>query len=315
MANVVVVGSQWGDEGKGKIVDWLSERADVVVRFQGGHNAGHTLVVDGKTYKLSLLPSGVVRQNKLSVIGNGVVVDPWALAEEIKRVEELGVRITRDNLRIAENATLILPLHRELDALREAAAGAGKIGTTKRGIGPAYEDKVGRRAIRVMDLADLSVLKPKIERVLAHHNPLRRGLGEPEISADELCNQVTHVADKILPYMDSVWSLLDEAKHDRKRILFEGAQGALLDIDHGTYPFVTSSNTVAAQAATGSGIGPSAISFVLGITKAYTTRVGEGPFPTELFDETGKIIAERGAEFGTVTGRARRCGWFDACLV
>ncbi|MEM8644275.1 MAG: adenylosuccinate synthase [Pseudomonadota bacterium] len=315
MANVVVVGSQWGDEGKGKIVDWLSERADVVVRFQGGHNAGHTLVVDGKTYKLSLLPSGVVRQNKLSVIGNGVVVDPWALAEEIKRVEELGVRITRDNLRIAENATLILPLHRELDALREAAAGAGKIGTTKRGIGPAYEDKVGRRAIRVMDLADLSVLKPKIERVLAHHNPLRRGLGEPEISADELCNQVTHVADKILPYIDSVWSLLDEAKHDRKRILFEGAQGALLDIDHGTYPFVTSSNTVAAQAATGSGIGPSAISFVLGITKAYTTRVGEGPFPTELFDETGKIIAERGAEFGTVTGRARRCGWFDACLV
>ena len=315
MANVVVVGSQWGDEGKGKIVDWLSERADVVVRFQGGHNAGHTLVVDGKTYKLSLLPSGVVRQNKLSVIGNGVVVDPWALAEEIARIEELGVTISRDNLRIAENATLILPLHRELDALREAAAGAGKIGTTKRGIGPAYEDKVGRRAIRVMDLADLSVLKPKIERVLAHHNPLRRGLGEPEISADELCNQVTQVADKILPYMDSVWSLLDQAKHDRKRILFEGAQGALLDIDHGTYPFVTSSNTVAAQAATGSGIGPSAISYVLGITKAYTTRVGEGPFPTELFDDTGKLIAERGAEFGTVTGRARRCGWFDACLV
>ena len=315
MANVVVVGSQWGDEGKGKIVDWLSERADVVVRFQGGHNAGHTLVVDGKTYKLSLLPSGVVRQNKLSIIGNGVVVDPWALAEEIARIEELGVTISRDNLRIAENATLILPLHRELDALREAAAGAGKIGTTKRGIGPAYEDKVGRRAIRVMDLADLSVLKPKIERVLAHHNPLRRGLGEPEISADELCNQVTQVADKILPYMDSVWSLLDQAKHDRKRILFEGAQGALLDIDHGTYPFVTSSNTVAAQAATGSGIGPSAISYVLGITKAYTTRVGEGPFPTELFDDTGKLIAERGAEFGTVTGRARRCGWFDACLV
>ena len=315
MANVVVVGSQWGDEGKGKIVDWLSERADVVVRFQGGHNAGHTLVVDGKTYKLSLLPSGVVRQNKLSVIGNGVVVDPWALAEEIKRIEELGVAITRDNLRIAENATLILPLHRELDALREAAAGAGKIGTTKRGIGPAYEDKVGRRAMRVMDLADLSVLKPKVERILAHHNPLRRGLGEPEISADELCNQITQIADKILPYMDSVWSLLDKAKHDRKRILFEGAQGALLDIDHGTYPFVTSSNTVAAQAATGSGIGPSAISYVLGITKAYTTRVGEGPFPTELQDETGRLIGERGAEFGTVTGRARRCGWFDACLV
>lgn len=315
MANVVVVGSQWGDEGKGKIVDWLSERADVVVRFQGGHNAGHTLVVDGKTYKLSLLPSGVVRQNKLSVIGNGVVVDPWALVDEIARVEELGVAITRDNLRIAENATLILPLHRELDALREAAAGAGKIGTTKRGIGPAYEDKVGRRAMRVMDLADLSVLKPKVERILAHHNPLRRGLGEPEISADELCNQITQIADKILPYMDSVWSLLDQAKRDRKRILFEGAQGALLDIDHGTYPFVTSSNTVAAQAATGSGIGPSAISYVLGITKAYTTRVGEGPFPTELHDETGRLIGERGAEFGTVTGRARRCGWFDACLV
>jgi adenylosuccinate synthase len=315
VANVVVVGSQWGDEGKGKIVDWLSERADVVVRFQGGHNAGHTLVVDGKTYKLSLLPSGVVRQNKLSVIGNGVVVDPWALVEEIARVEALGVTISRDNLRIAENATLILPLHRELDALREAAAGAGKIGTTKRGIGPAYEDKVGRRAIRVMDLADLSVLKPKVERILAHHNPLRRGLGEPEISADELCNQITQIADKILPYMDTVWALLDQAKHDRKRILFEGAQGVLLDIDHGTYPFVTSSNTVAAQAATGSGIGPNAISFVLGITKAYTTRVGEGPFPTELFDETGRLIGERGAEFGTVTGRARRCGWFDACLV
>jgi len=315
VANVVVVGSQWGDEGKGKIVDWLSERADVVVRFQGGHNAGHTLVVDGQTYKLSLLPSGVVRQNKLSVIGNGVVVDPWALVDEITRIEELGVSITRDNLRIAENATLILPLHRELDALREAAAGAGKIGTTKRGIGPAYEDKVGRRAIRVMDLADLSALKPKIDRILAHHNPLRRGLGEPEISADELCNQVTQVADKILPYMDSVWSLLDQAKRDRKRILFEGAQGALLDIDHGTYPFVTSSNTVAAQAATGTGIGPKAISYVLGITKAYTTRVGEGPFPTELHDETGRLIGERGAEFGTVTGRARRCGWFDACLV
>ena len=291
MANVVVVGSQWGDEGKGKIVDWLSERADVVVRFQGGHNAGHTLVVDGQTYKLSLLPSGVVRQNKLSVIGNGVVVDPWALADEITRIEELGVSITRDNLRIAENATLILPLHRELDALREAAAGAGKIGTTKRGIGPAYEDKVGRRAIRVMDLADLSALKPKIDRILAHHNPLRRGLGEPEISADELCNQVTQVADKILPYMDSVWSLLDQAKCDRKRILFEGAQGALLDIDHGTYPFVTSSNTVAAQAATGTGIGPKAISYVLGITKAYTTRVGSGPFPTELFDDVGEGIA------------------------
>ncbi|WP_372929792.1 adenylosuccinate synthase [Methyloceanibacter sp.] len=315
MANVVVVGSQWGDEGKGKIVDWLSERADVVVRFQGGHNAGHTLVVDGTTYKLSLLPSGVVRKNKLAVIGNGVVVDPWALADEIDRNQVLGVTIGCDNLRIAENATLILPLHRELDALREAAAGAGKIGTTKRGIGPAYEDKVGRRAVRVMDLADLPSLKPKIERILAHHNPLRRGLGEPEISADELCSQLTQIAPKILPYVDRVWTLLDHARRDGKRILFEGAQGALLDIDHGTYPFVTSSNTVAAQAATGAGVGPGAINYVLGITKAYTTRVGEGPFPTELMDETGKLIGERGAEFGTVTGRARRCGWFDACLV
>jgi adenylosuccinate synthase len=306
VANVVVVGSQWGDEGKGKIVDWLSERADVVVRFQGGHNAGHTLVVDGTTYKLSLLPSGVVRKNKLAVIGNGVVVDPWALADEIDRIQVLGVTIGCDNLRIAENATLILPLHRELDALREAAAGAGKIGTTKRGIGPAYEDKVGRRAVRVMDLADLPSLKPKIERILAHHNPLRRGLGEPEISADELCSQLTQIAPKILPYVDRVWTLLDHARRDGKRILFEGAQGALLDIDHGTYPFVTSSNTVAAQAATGAGVGPGAINYVLGITKAYTTRVGEGP---------GKLIGERGAEFGTVTGRARRCGWFDACLV
>jgi adenylosuccinate synthase len=285
------------------------------VRFQGGHNAGHTLVVDGTTYKLSLLPSGVVRKNKLAVIGNGVVVDPWALADEIDRIEVLGVTIGCDNLRIAENATLILPLHRELDALREAAAGAGKIGTTKRGIGPAYEDKVGRRAVRVMDLADLPSLKPKIERILAHHNPLRRGLGEPEISADELCSQLTQIAPKILPYVDRVWTLLDHARRDGKRILFEGAQGALLDIDHGTYPFVTSSNTVAAQAATGAGVGPGAINYVLGITKAYTTRVGEGPFPTELMDETGKLIGERGAEFGTVTGRARRCGWFDACLV
>ena len=315
MANVVVVGSQWGDEGKGKIVDWLSERADVVVRFQGGHNAGHTLVVDGTTYKLSLLPSGVVRKNKLAVIGNGVVVDPWALAEEIARIEALGVAISRDNLRIAENATLILPLHRELDALREASAGKGKIGTTKRGIGPAYEDKVGRRAVRVMDLADLPSLKPKIERILAHHNPLRRGLGEPEISADQLCGELTAIAPKVLPYVDTVWSLLDAERRAGKRILFEGAQGALLDIDHGTYPFVTSSNTVAAQAATGSGVGPGALNYVLGITKAYTTRVGEGPFPTELTDDVGKLIGERGAEFGTVTGRARRCGWFDACLV
>jgi adenylosuccinate synthase len=315
VANVVVVGSQWGDEGKGKIVDWLSERADVVVRFQGGHNAGHTLVVDGTTYKLSLLPSGVVRKGKLAVIGNGVVVDPWALADEIARIEALGVAISRENLRIAENATLILPLHRELDALREAAAGAGKIGTTKRGIGPAYEDKVGRRAVRVMDLADLQSLKPKIERILAHHNPLRRGLGEPEISADLLCGELTAIAPKVLPYVDTVWSLLDAKRRAGKRILFEGAQGALLDIDHGTYPFVTSSNTVAAQAATGAGVGPGALNYVLGITKAYTTRVGEGPFPTELTDEIGKLIGERGAEFGTVTGRARRCGWFDACLV
>jgi adenylosuccinate synthase len=315
VANVVVVGSQWGDEGKGKIVDWLSERADVVVRFQGGHNAGHTLVVDGTTYKLSLLPSGVVRKGKLAVIGNGVVVDPWALADEIARIEALGVAISRENLRIAENATLILPLHRELDALREAAAGAGKIGTTKRGIGPAYEDKVGRRAVRVMDLADLQSLKPKIERILAHHNPLRRGLGEPEISADQLCGELTAIAPKVLPYVDTVWSLLDAKRRAGKRILFEGAQGALLDIDHGTYPFVTSSNTVAAQAATGAGVGPGALNYVLGITKAYTTRVGEGPFPTELTDEIGKLIGERGAEFGTVTGRARRCGWFDACLV
>jgi adenylosuccinate synthase len=315
VANVVVVGSQWGDEGKGKIVDWLSERADIVVRFQGGHNAGHTLVIDGTTYKLSLLPSGVVRQGKLSVIGNGVVVDPWALAEEIERIEKLGVSISRDNLRVADNATLILPLHRELDALREAAAGDGRIGTTKRGIGPAYEDKVGRRAIRVLDLQDLQSLKPKIERVLAHHNPLRRGLGEPEISTDVLCGELTAIASKVLPFVDTVWALLDRERRAGKRILFEGAQGALLDIDHGTYPFVTSSNTVAAQAATGSGIGPGAINYVLGITKAYTTRVGEGPFPTELKDATGKLIGERGVEFGTVTGRPRRCGWFDACLV
>ena len=295
MANVVVVGSQWGDEGKGKIVDWLSERADIVVRFQGGHNAGHTLVVDGVTYKLSLLPSGVVRKGKLSVIGNGVVLDPWALADEIARMDALGVSISHENLRVAENATLILPLHRELDAFREAEAGDGKIGTTKRGIGPAYEDKVGRRAIRVMDLQDLPSLKPKIERVLAHHNPLRRGLGQTEIGADELCAQLREIAPKVLPFVDTVW--------------------ALLDIDHGTYPFVTSSNTVAAQAATGSGVGPGAIGYVLGITKAYTTRVGEGPFPTELKDETGRLLGERGQEFGTVTGRPRRCGWFDACLV
>jgi adenylosuccinate synthase len=315
LANVVVVGSQWGDEGKGKIVDWLSERADIVVRFQGGHNAGHTLVVEGTTYKLSLLPSGVVRKGKLSVIGNGVVIDPWALAEEITKIGAQGVRIGPDNLRVAENATLILPLHRQLDALREAQAGAGRIGTTKRGIGPAYEDKVGRRAIRVMDLQDLASLKSKIERILAHHNPLRRGLGVEEISADDLCRQLTEIAHTILPYVDTVWALLDAERRAGKRILFEGAQGVLLDIDHGTYPFVTSSNTVAAQAATGSGLGPGSINYVLGITKAYTTRVGEGPFPTELKDDTGRLLGERGQEFGTVTGRPRRCGWFDACLV
>jgi adenylosuccinate synthase len=315
MANVVVVGSQWGDEGKGKIVDWLSERADVVVRFQGGHNAGHTLVIGGIIYKLSLLPSGVVRPGKLSVIGNGVVIDPWALADEIARLESQGVAISPDTLRIAENATLILPLHRELDALREAAAGAGQIGTTKRGIGPAYEDKVGRRAIRVMDLQNTGSLKAKIERLLTHHNALRRGLGEPEVSGEELHRQLSEIAPKVLPYMDTVWALLDDLRRKGRRILFEGAQGTLLDIDHGTYPFVTSSNTVAAQAATGSGIGPSALNYVLGITKAYTTRVGAGPFPTELTDETGRLLGERGREFGTVTGRARRCGWFDAALV
>lgn len=315
MANVVVVGSQWGDEGKGKIVDWLSERADVVVRFQGGHNAGHTLVIDGISYKLSLLPSGVVRKGKLGVIGNGVVMDPHALVAEIERLKEQGVEVGRDNLRIAENVSLILSLHRELDALRENAAAAGKIGTTRRGIGPAYEDKVGRRAIRLMDLADLSTLRAKIDRMLTHHNALRRGLGEPELAADALYDELASVADRVLPFMDSVWRLLDDFRRSGKRILFEGAQGALLDIDHGTYPFVTSSNTGAGQAATGSGIGPGALDYVLGITKAYTTRVGEGPFPTELDDEVGRFLGERGHEFGTVTGRQRRCGWFDAALV
>ncbi len=315
MTNVVVIGTQWGDEGKGKIVDWLSERADVVVRFQGGANAGHTLVIDGVTYKLSLLPSGIVRPGKLAVIGNGVVIDPWSLAEEIEQLSAKGVHISRDNLRIAENATLILPLHRELDGLREQAAGKGKIGTTGRGIGPAYEDKVGRRAIRVYDLSNPDTLPAKIERLLAHHNPLRRGLGVPEIDGRELFEELMAVAPKILPYMDSTWALLDAQKRAGKRILFEGAQGTFLDIDHGTYPFVTSSNTVASQAATGSGVGPGTLEYVLGIAKAYTTRVGSGPFPTELHDETGRRIGERGREFGTVTGRARRCGWFDAVLV
>jgi adenylosuccinate synthase len=315
MANVVVVGAQWGDEGKGKIVDWLSEQADVVVRFQGGHNAGHTLVIGGTVYKLSLLPSGVVRPGKLSVIGNGVVLDPHALAGEVERLAEQGVTITRDNLRVAENATLILSLHRELDALRESGNAGTKIGTTRRGIGPAYEDKAGRRAIRLMDLADLKTLPDKIERLLVHHNAIRRGLELEQFTHRAIFDELASVAPKVLPYMDAVWRLLDEQRRAGRRILFEGAQGALLDVDHGTYPFVTSSNTVAGQAATGSGLGPGAVGYVLGIAKAYTTRVGEGPFPTELHDETGEVIGQRGREFGTVTGRKRRCGWFDATLV
>ncbi len=321
MANVVVVGAQWGDEGKGKIVDWLSERADIVVRFQGGHNAGHTLVIDGKVYKLALLPSGVVRPGKLSIIGNGVVVDPWHLATEIEAIRKQGVDIGPDQLKVAENATLILPLHRELDQLREEAAAAQKIGTTGRGIGPAYEDKVGRRAIRVQDLRNLQNLGPKIDRLLVHHNALRSGLGKPLISKDTLIQELSEIAPKILPYIDTVWETLDAARKAGKRILFEGAQGALLDIDHGTYPYVTSSNTVAGQAAAGSGLGPSALSYVLGLAKAYTTRVGSGPFPTELLgpdgepDEIGRLLGERGKEFGVNTGRRRRCGWFDAVLV
>jgi adenylosuccinate synthase len=315
MANVVVVGAQWGDEGKGKIVDWLCEQADIVVRFQGGHNAGHTLVIGDAVYKLSLLPSGVVRPGKLAVIGNGVVLDPQALVDEIERLGAQGVSITRENLRIADNATLILPLHRELDALRENSNAGTRIGTTRRGIGPAYEDKVGRRAIRLMDLADLDTLPAKIERLLSHHNALRRGFGLPEFSAQQIFDELSAVAPKVLPYMDTVWRLLDEERRQGRRILFEGAQGALLDIDHGTYPFVTSSHTVAGQAATGTGLGPKAVGYVLGIAKAYTTRVGEGPFPTELKDEIGQRIGERGREFGTVTGRKRRCGWFDAVLV
>ncbi|MEM7463554.1 MAG: adenylosuccinate synthase [Pseudomonadota bacterium] len=317
MANVVVIGSQWGDEGKGKIVDWLSERADIIVRFQGGHNAGHTLVIDGVSYKLSLLPSGVVREGKLSVIGNGVVIDPHALVDEINRLAEQGVVVTTDNLRIAENASIILSLHRELDALREdAASSAGtKIGTTRRGIGPAYEDKVGRRAIRVMDLANFETLPAKIDRLLTHHNALRRGLGVAEISGETILNELKEIADQLVPYTEPVWRLLDDRKRAGARILFEGAQGTLLDIDHGTYPFVTSSNTIAGQAAAGSGVGPGSVDYVLGITKAYTTRVGEGPFPTELENEVGQFLGERGHEFGTVTGRKRRCGWFDAVLV
>jgi adenylosuccinate synthase len=312
MANVTVVGAQWGDEGKGKLVDWLSARADVVVRFQGGHNAGHTLVVGNQVYKLSLLPSGVV-QGKLSVIGNGVVVDPWALLAEVDRVRAQNIDITPELLVLADNATLILPLHRDLDVAREAQATA-KIGTTGRGIGPAYEDKVGRRAIRVADLADREAMEAKIDRLLAHHGPLRRGLGLPEARADEILASLEEVAPKILPYAKPAWRLLGEAVKRGQRVLFEGAQGALLDVDHGTYPFVTSSNTVAGQAAAGSGLGPKGPGYVLGILKAYTTRVGEGPFPTELFDEVGRHLGEVGQEVGVVTGRQRRCGWFDAVL-
>jgi len=313
MANVTVIGAQWGDEGKGKLVDWLSNRADVVVRFQGGHNAGHTLVVGNQTYKLSLLPSGVV-QGKLSVIGNGVVVDPWHLLSEIEKIGAQGIEITPDLLILADNACLILPLHRDLDQAREAAA-TQKIGTTGRGIGPAYEDKVGRRAIRVADLADREALEAKIDRLLTHHTPLRRGLGLPEIDAAALLAELERLAPKILPFAKPAWLRLDEIVKSGKRVLFEGAQGALLDVDHGTYPFVTSSNTVAGQAAAGSGLGPKGPGFVLGIVKAYTTRVGEGPFPTELTDEVGQHLGTVGKEFGTVTGRQRRCGWFDAALV
>ncbi|PLR28293.1 adenylosuccinate synthase [Caulobacter zeae] len=313
MANVTVVGAQWGDEGKGKIVDWLSNRADVVVRFQGGHNAGHTLVVDGKVYKLALLPSGVV-QGKTSVIGNGVVVDPWHLLTEIGKIADQGVNITPDLLVLADNATLILPLHRDLDQAREAAS-SQKIGTTGRGIGPAYEDKVGRRAIRVADLADPEALKPKIERLLSHHGALRRGLGLPDADAGQLFDQLMEIAPQILAYAQPAWRVLDQAKKAGRRILFEGAQGALLDVDHGTYPFVTSSNTVAGQAAAGSGMGPKGPGYVLGIVKAYTTRVGEGPFACELSDEVGKHLATVGREVGVNTGRPRRCGWFDAVLV
>jgi adenylosuccinate synthase len=319
MANVVVVGCQWGDEGKGKIVDWLSERAEIVVRFQGGHNAGHTLVIGGETYKLSLLPSGVVRPGKLGVIGNGVVLDPWALVDEIARLRDQGVAISPENLLVAENVPLILPLHGELDRGREEAAGrsntVARIGTTGRGIGPAYEDKVGRRAVRLADLADDATLAARIDRLLVHHDALRRGLGLPSVDRNALSARLREVAPQILPYAGPVWQRLGEARASGRRVLFEGAQGALLDVDFGTYPFVTSSNTMAGAAAAGSGVGPGSLGFVLGIVKAYTTRVGEGPFPTELHDEVGRGLGERGHEFGTVTGRQRRTGWFDAALV
>ncbi len=314
MPNVTVIGAQWGDEGKGKIVDWLASRAGMVVRFQGGHNAGHTLVVEGKTYKLSLLPSGIVTGTP-SVIGNGVVLDPWALKAEIERIREQGVEVTPELLMVADNCPLILPIHRDLDALREDASGAGKIGTTRRGIGPAYEDKVGRRAIRVCDLAQLGDLDPLLDRVCAHHDALRAGFGEPPVDRERLKNDLAEIAGFVLPFARPVWRELDKARRNGKRILFEGAQGVLLDVDHGTYPFVTSSNTVSGTVASGSGTGPAAAGFVLGITKAYTTRVGSGPFPTEQDNEIGQELGERGREFGTVTGRKRRCGWFDAVLV
>ncbi len=315
MANVAVVGAQWGDEGKGKIVDWLSERADVVVRFQGGHNAGHTVVIGNVEYKLSLLPSGVVRPGKLSIIGNGVVVDPWALVDEIAAIRKQGIDVTPENLKLADNAALILPSHGALDRAREARSGAARIGTTGRGIGPAYEDKVGRRALRVCDLADPNALEGRLEALLLHHNALLRGLDEPEIDRRALLAELRAIAPQILPYAEPVWRRLDDARREGRRILFEGAQVAMLDVDHGTYPFVTSSNAVAGQAAAGSGIAARAIGYVLGITKAYTTRVGAGPFPTELSDEIGRTLGERGREFGVVTGRPRRCGWFDAVMV
>ena len=315
MKNVVVVGSQWGDEGKGKIVDWLSREADIVIRFQGGHNAGHTLVIDGITYKLRLLPSGIVRKNKVSIIGNGVVVDPWALLDEIEEVKSKGVEINENNLILSEAATLILPFHREMDEIREDSAGNSKIGTTRRGIGPAYEDKVGRRSIRVMDLASKKNLENRLTVVLEHHNAIRKGLDKPIYQKDKLVEDLLKLAPNILKYSAPVWRKIDQFKSENKKILFEGAQGILLDVDHGTYPYVTSSNTVAASAATGSGCGPNSINFVLGITKAYTTRVGEGPFPTELKDDIGNHLGEKGHEFGTVTSRKRRCGWFDGVLV
>ena len=315
MSNVAVIGAQWGDEGKGKIVDWLSEKADVIVRFQGGHNAGHTLVVDGVTYKLKLLPSGIVRKNKISIIGNGVVIDPWALLDEIKQVEKLGVKINNKNLYIAENATLILPVHRELDGIREDSKTTDKIGTTRRGIGPAYEDKIGRRGIRVMDLANKKNLLKKINTILFHHNSIRKGLKKKLVNKKKLVKDLTKISPKILKFSKPVWKKINEFKKKKKTIVFEGAQGMMLDVDHGTYPFVTSSNTIAGSAFAGAGCSPDTINYILSIVKAYTTRVGEGPFPTELKNETGDKIGRKGKEFGTVTNRKRRCGWFDAVLV